>query len=71
MKDRDRTGVQSEWAVLVGVVLDAPTDPAQPLAELAGLASPAGARVVGQRTQRRERLGAEGQALRVEQDLFR
>ena len=55
MKDRDRKGVQSEWAVLVGVFLDAPTDPAQPLAELAGLASTAGARVVGQLTQRRER----------------
>ena len=55
MKDRDRKGVQSEWAVLVGVFLDAPSDPAQPLAELAGLASTAGARVVGQLTQRRER----------------
>ena len=55
MKDRDRKGVQSEQAVLVGVFLDAPIDPAQPLAELAGLAATAGARVVGELTQRRER----------------
>ncbi|MFM8435586.1 MAG: GTPase HflX [Planctomycetia bacterium] len=55
MKDRDRKGVQHERAVLVGVFLEAPIDPAHPLDELAGLASTAGARVVGELTQRRER----------------
>ena len=55
MKDRDRKGVQHERAVLVGVLLDAPVDPEHPLDELAGLASTAGAHVVGELTQRRER----------------
>ena len=56
MKDRGRTtGVRSERAVLVGVFLDAPADPEHPLAELAGLAATAGAVVVGELTQRRER----------------
>jgi GTPase len=55
MKERDRKGVQHERAVLVGVFLEMPIDPQQPLAELAGLASTAGASVVGELTQRRER----------------
>ena len=56
MKDRGRsTGVRSERAVLVGVLLDEPDDPETPLAELSGLAATAGARVVGELTQRRER----------------
>ena len=56
MKDRSRaTGVRSERAVLVGVLLDDPDDADSPLAELAGLAATAGARVVGELTQRRER----------------
>ena len=55
MKDRGRsTGVQSERAVLVGVLLRPPVDPEHPLDELAGLAETAGARVVGELTQRRE-----------------
>ncbi len=53
MKDRG-TSVQSEKAVLVGVLLRPPVDPEHPLAELAGLAETAGARVVGELTQRRE-----------------
>jgi GTP-binding protein HflX len=56
VKDRGRTtGVRSERAVIVGVFLDAPADPEAPLDELAGLAATAGARVVGELTQRRER----------------
>jgi GTP-binding protein HflX len=56
MKDRARTtGVRSERAVLVGVFLAEPADPESPLAELAGLAATAGARVAGELTQRRER----------------
>jgi len=56
LKDRGRTtGVQSERAVLVGVFLDAPADPEHPLDELAGLASTAGAEVVAELTQRRDR----------------
>jgi len=55
MKERDRKGVQSERAILVGVFLDNPVDPEQPLAELAGLASTAGARVMAELTQRRDR----------------
>ncbi len=53
MKDRGAS-VQSEKAVLVGVLLRPPVDPEHPLAELAGLAETAGARVVGELTQRRE-----------------
>jgi GTP-binding protein HflX len=55
MKDRDRKGVQSERAVLVGVFLEPPIDPEHPLDELAGLAATAGARVMAELTQRRER----------------
>lgn len=55
MKDRDRKGVQSERAVLVGVFLEPPVDPEHPLDELAGLAATAGAHVVAELTQRRER----------------
>jgi GTP-binding protein HflX len=55
VKDRGRgTGVQSERALLVGVLLRPPVDPEHPLDELAGLAETAGANVVGELTQRRE-----------------
>jgi GTPase len=47
--------VQSERAVLVGVLLDTPVNPDHPLDELAGLVASAGARVVAELTQRRER----------------
>jgi len=56
VKDRGRsTSVQSEKAVLVGVLLRPPVDPEHPLDELAGLAATAGAHVVAELTQRRER----------------
>ena len=56
MTDRNRANsVQSERAVLVGVLLDAPVNPAHPLDELGGLVATAGARVVAELTQRRER----------------
>lgn len=55
MRERDRKGVQSERAVLVGVFLEPPVDPADPLGELAGLAATAGTTVVAELTQRRER----------------
>ncbi|NBW96443.1 MAG: GTPase HflX [Planctomycetia bacterium] len=56
MTARDRaSSVQSERAVLVGVLLDAPVDPEHPLDELGGLVSTAGARVVAELTQRRDR----------------
>jgi GTP-binding protein HflX len=45
--------VASERAVLVGVLLADQDHPAEPLEELEGLAEAAGARVVGQLTQRR------------------
>ena len=45
--------VACESAVLVGVFLDGRTDHGRPLQELEGLAEAAGARVVGQLTQRR------------------
>ena len=55
MKELNRTGsVASEAAVLVGVLLSEHRFPGEPLGELAGLAETAGARVVGQLTQRRE-----------------
>ena len=51
----DRAGsVASERAVLVGVLLDGRPGELDPLEELAGLAESAGAKVVGQLTQRRE-----------------
>ena len=46
--------VVSESAVLVGVVLPSHQFPGDPLDELEGLAQSAGARIVGQLTQRRE-----------------
>ena len=56
MNNRTRTNsVESERAVLVGVLLDTPADPDHPLDELAGLASTAGASVVAELTQRRAR----------------
>ncbi|MFM7035945.1 MAG: GTPase HflX, partial [Planctomycetia bacterium] len=55
MTERTRTGgVQSERAVLVGVLLDGPADPSRPLGELAGLAETAGAIVAAELTQRRD-----------------
>ena len=53
MRDRAR-GMQSERAVLVGVLTTAPGDAERPLAELGGLAATAGAEVVAEITQRRE-----------------
>ncbi|MBX7167826.1 MAG: GTPase HflX [Pirellulales bacterium] len=54
MTDRNRIGsVVSESAILVGVLLDDQPVSENPLDELAGLAETAGARVVGQLTQRR------------------
>ncbi|MBI2824383.1 MAG: GTPase HflX [Planctomycetia bacterium] len=55
MRDTNRSEtVVSEAAVLVGVVLPDHSVPADPLSELEGLAKTAGARIVGQLTQRRE-----------------
>ena len=56
MTTRTRTNsVQSERAILVGVHLHAPVDPHNPLAELGGLANTAGALVVAELSQRRDR----------------
>ena len=56
MTTRTRTNsVQSERAILVGVHLHAPVDPNNPLAELGGLANTAGALVVAELSQRRDR----------------
>ena len=56
MTERNRANsVRCERAVLVGVLLDAPVNPAHPLDELGGLVATAGARVVAEVTQRRER----------------
>ena len=46
--------VQSERALLVGVLLQAPVDASDPLDEIRGLAESAGALVVGELTQRRD-----------------
>ena len=55
MTTRDRANsVQSERAVLVGVLLDAPVNPEHPLDELEGLVATAGASVVAELTQRRD-----------------
>ena len=55
MRDRPRaTGSEPERAVLVGVLLEPPLDPARPLDELAGLAATAGTAVVAEIVQRRE-----------------
>ncbi len=54
MTERHRTNsMQSERAILVGVLLDEPADPEHPLGELAGLAETAGAIVTAELTQRR------------------
>jgi GTP-binding protein HflX len=50
--ERQRS-MQSERAVLVGVLLDGPADPEHPLGELTGLAETAGAIVTAELTQRR------------------
>ena len=47
------TGVEAEPTVLVGVSLSPPADPTDPLAELSGLATTAGANVVAELIQRR------------------
>ncbi len=52
MTERQRS-MQSERAVLVGVLLDGPADPEHPLGELTGLAETAGAIVTAELTQRR------------------
>ena len=52
---RRTNSVQSERAILVGVLLEAPVDAANPLEELGGLAETAGASVAARLTQRRER----------------
>lgn len=55
MKDLNRSEtILSESAVVVGVVLPGHPSPDDPLEELEGLAESAGARVVGQLTQRRD-----------------
>jgi GTP-binding protein HflX len=56
LNERNRANsVQSERAVLVGVLLDKPVNREHPLDELGGLVATAGARVVAELTQRRER----------------
>ena len=56
MKERGRsTGVHSERAVLVGVLLEPPLEGEEPLTELAGLAETAGTEVAARLTQRRDR----------------
>ena len=56
MTDRDRAeSVASESAVLVGVILPQHQVNGEPLEELEGLAETAGAAVVGQMIQRREK----------------
>ncbi|NIP87029.1 MAG: GTPase HflX [Planctomycetales bacterium] len=47
-------GVRSEAAILVGVILPDQRSDREPLAEIEGLAATAGARVVGQLTQKRD-----------------
>jgi GTPase len=55
MRDRHRmTGAEPERAILVGVLLTPPVDPAAPLAELGGLAATAGTSVMAELVQRRE-----------------
>ena len=49
------SSVQSERAVLVGVLLETPVNPDHPLDEIGGLAETAGAQVVAELTQRRDR----------------
>src|SRR6202050_4392749 len=56
---RTELSVRQERAVLVGVILPKSTaDPRDPLGELASLAKTAGARVVGNILQRRQRIDA-------------
>ncbi|MBM4023754.1 MAG: GTPase HflX, partial [Planctomycetes bacterium] len=55
MRERPRGGrAGAERAILVGVLLEPPVDPDDPLAELAGLAATAGTTVVAELLQRRE-----------------
>ena len=55
MKELTRIeGIRSEAAILVGVILPDRNTEGDPLEELEGLAETAGARVVGQMTQRRD-----------------
>src|SRR3954451_21074896 len=56
---RNELSVKQENAILVGVILPKSTaDPRDPLGELASLAKTAGARVVGQILQRRQKVDA-------------
>lgn len=56
---RTELSVRQEKAVLVGVILpDSSADPRDPLGELASLAKTAGAKVVGQVLQKRQRVDA-------------
>lgn len=56
---RTELSVKQERAVLVGVILPGSTaDPRDPLGELASLAKTAGAKVVGQVLQKRQKIDA-------------
>src|SRR5687767_903296 len=56
---RSELSVRQERAILVGVILpDSTADPRNPLGELASLAKTAGAKVVGQILQRRQKVDA-------------
>src|SRR5580700_1550489 len=56
---RTKLSVRQEQAILVGVILPKYTaDPRDPLGELASLAKTAGAKVVGNILQRRQRIDA-------------
>src|SRR3954462_10424242 len=56
---RTELSVRQERAILVSVILpDSTADPRDPLGELASLAKTAGARVVGQIMQRRQKVDA-------------
>lgn len=59
MTERDRKqSVESENAILIGVIFSSEDDKVAPLDELQGLAEAAGAHVVGRLTQRRDRPAA-------------
>lgn len=70
---RTELSVRQEQAILVGVILpDSTADPRDPLGELASLAKTAGAKVVGQVLQRRQRVDpstyiGSGKALEIAQ----
>src|SRR6516164_6640787 len=70
---RTQLSVRQERAVLVGVILpDSSADPRDPLGELASLAKTAGAKVVGQIFQKRQKIDAgtyvgSGKAIEIAQ----